>query len=333
MKIFALTVGGPSVASTQYRLIQFIEPLKALGIELTLQEASTFSKFESLVKYDVVIIQKRLMRISWVKSVRKFAKCLIFDTDDAIWEPHHKPPFIWRRILLRRRLINIARQSDLCTTANQHLADYLSKIANAVEVIPMALNPNIWKPADQKVSTKLILGWAGAPHNLAYVEKILPVIKEIQKIRPNVELAIYSGVKPNWSDDINWTHFPFAPGTEPSVVGQFDIGLLPLPDDSFAAGKSPIKALQYAACKVPCVASPVGATKELVISEQTGFTATHAEEWKLALLHLIDNESDRKRMGEAAYDRFIKRHSNPSVCQQWIACLKNAIQVAKRKKL
>ena len=104
------------------------------------------------------------------------------------------------------------------------------------------------------------------------------------------------------------------------MVRTFDIGLLPLPDNAFAAGKSPIKALQYAACGIPCVASPVGATCEIVRDGATGLTATTTKEWEQALLRLTDDAALRRQLGSAARALFLQNHARQCVQAQWLAC-------------
>ena len=325
MKVLALTVGHQNVASTQYRLVQFVNSLRGEGIRLDLTEAKTFRAYEKLPKYDLVIVQKRLMPRAWVRRIRKGAVKLIFDTDDAIWEPHGRKHFWWTRFRTHGRLRAIAYAADVCTVPNEHLANALRPLAKKVELVPMALDDSQWKPATMRKPGPIRIGWAGAPPNLTYLSWLGDVLYEVQMLRPEVELIVYCGVAPTWNLPVKVTHHPYLAGTEVGVVQTFDIGLLPLPNNAFAAGKSPIKALQYAACGVPCIASPVGATREIVRNGVTGMTATTHDEWKSALLSLIDSAELRKSMGAAAFAHFTKFHSHASVQTQMKACWGNIV--------
>ena len=91
MRIIALTFGDESAASSFYRIYQYVIPLAKLGIELTAHPADRFEDWSSLGDYDVVIVQKKLFSGRQVRLVRKHARRLIYDTDDAIWEPHGRP--------------------------------------------------------------------------------------------------------------------------------------------------------------------------------------------------------------------------------------------------
>ena len=320
MNVLALTVGHAHVASTQYRLAQFVVAFREEGIHLDLTEAKTFRDYEKLPQYDLVIVQKRLMSCTWVRCIRKASKKLIFDTDDAIWEPHGRKHFWWTRFRTHRRLRAIVCAADVCTVPNEHLANALRSLAKKVELVPMALDDSQWKPATMRKPGPIRIGWAGAPPNLTYLSWLGDVLYEVQIMRPEVELIVYCGVAPTWNSPVKVTHHPYLAGTEVGVVQTFDIGLLPLPNNAFAAGKSPIKALQYAACGVPCIASPVGATREIVRNGVTGLTATTHNEWKSALLSLIDSAELRKSMGSAACEHFIKFHSRASVQKQMVVC-------------
>jgi len=313
MNVIVLTVGDPEVASTRYRFGQFGEPMMNEGVRLNFRRADRFGEWDELKSYDLVVLQKRLMRVSWVRRLRSASRHLIFDTDDAIWEPHGKPHSLWTRVRTRCRLSAIARAADCCTVPNERLAAHLRSISANVAVVPMALDSKTWHPPSTREPGALRIGWAGAPPNLAYLDNLGGVLREVQAARPEVELHVYCGEAPGPEFPARTIHHPFVPGTEARVVRTFDIGLLPLPQDAFAAGKSPIKALQYAACGVPCIASPVGATCELVVDGITGLTAASPVEWRDALLRLIDDPELRRSLGAAARERFVAQHSLESV--------------------
>lgn len=313
MNVLILTVGDLEVASTRYRFGQFERTMTDEGVRLTFCRADRFDGWQELEKYDLVVLQKRLMRLLWLRRLRSRSRHLIFDTDDAIWHPYGRTHSRWTRIRAWCRLSAIARTADCCTVANEELAQHMRSISANVTVIPMALDAGVWRAPTFREPGPLRIGWAGAPPNLAYLARLGGVLREVLSTRPDVELLVYCGDAPGAEFPDRTTHIPYAPGTEPAVVGLFDIGLLPLPDNAFAAGKSPIKALQYGACGVPCIASPVGATCELVIDGVTGLTATTSDEWRKALLRLIDDATLRRKLGDAARERFLANYSLESV--------------------
>jgi glycosyltransferase involved in cell wall biosynthesis len=79
-------------------------------------------------------------------------------------------------------------------------------------------------------------------------------------------------------------------------LAEFDIGLMPMPDDEWARGKCGYKLLQYFAAGVPAVASPVGVSVEMVGTER-GILASHEEEWVRALEDLATDPDARRQMG------------------------------------
>lgn len=325
MNILILTVGDFDVASTRYRLGQFKSGMAEQGVSLTFLRADQFCEWITLSNYDLVILQKRLMRVSWVRRLRANCRRLIYDVDDAIWEPHGKPHSWWTRVRTNYRLRATASAADACTAPNKVLADHLRPYAKRVDWIPMALDGQTWFPSETRRPGPLRVGWAGAPPNLSYLKELSQVLHEIQNLRPTVEVIIYCGNPPEWTHPVRSTYHPYSPGTEPAVVRSFDIGLLPLPSDAFAAGKSPIKAIQYAACAVPCIASPVGATCELVENGVTGITPASLNEWRDALLHLIDDEVLRRKMGSAARERFLRFHSKETCQTLMMECWRQVI--------
>jgi glycosyltransferase involved in cell wall biosynthesis len=77
------------------------------------------------------------------------------------------------------------------------------------------------------------------------------------------------------------------------------VGIMPLPDDPWSRGKCGYKLIQYMACGLPVVASPVGANLDIVEHGVNGFLASTPQEWLAALRELEANPALRKTMGEA----------------------------------
>ena len=87
--------------------------------------------------------------------------------------------------------------------------------------------------------------------------------------------------------------------TEVESIKKLDIGVMPLRDGPFERGKCGYKLIQYMACGLPVVASPVGVNTTLVEHGVNGFLATSLGEWESALRTLATDPALRHRMGQA----------------------------------
>lgn len=308
MRIFFLTFGGTNTASTRYRVLQYFDLFLAAHIDVGYAPVSGFKCFEQLREYDTVILQKTIVPLSLIRKLRQVSRRLLYDIDDRIWLSPNKQHGIITRLRIAARIRAIAKNSDLCIAANEVIADDLRRAGGNVAVVPMSLDEGIWHPRTSRNDDALVVGWSGAPKNLAFLERILPELKKVQRQFPKVRWHIHSGENPHFSD-FDYLHIPYVAGEEHLAVGAFDIGLLPLPNDPFVKGKSPIKALQYLACKVAVVGECVGATQE-ILEDGVNALCGGPGEWGSALAQLITNATLRNRLAaagrlcfETAYER------------------------------
>jgi glycosyltransferase involved in cell wall biosynthesis len=103
----------------------------------------------------------------------------------------------------------------------------------------------------------------------------------------------------DWSED-----------TEVKSIQQFDIGIMPLPDLPMERGKCGYKLIQYLACCLPVIASPVGVNRNIVKDGVNGFLATSAEEWHASLVKLLElTPHKRKTMGLAGRQEVVDWYS------------------------
>jgi glycosyltransferase involved in cell wall biosynthesis len=100
---------------------------------------------------------------------------------------------------------------------------------------------------------------------------------------------------------------------------------MPLPDDEWARGKCAFKLIQYMACALPVVASPVGANVE-VVNNDCGFFAATDQQWIDALRILRDQPKKRTEMGHAGRERVVQYYS----LERNLPILASAIKEVKR---
>jgi glycosyltransferase involved in cell wall biosynthesis len=95
-------------------------------------------------------------------------------------------------------------------------------------------------------------------------------------------------------ESVGWTE-----DTEVASIASLDIGIMPLVDGPFERGKCGYKLIQYMACGLPVIASPVGVNCQIVEHGVNGFLAETPEQWEQALRTLLADPDLRRRMGQA----------------------------------
>jgi glycosyltransferase involved in cell wall biosynthesis len=100
----------------------------------------------------------------------------------------------------------------------------------------------------------------------------------------------------------------WTPESELTELTQLGIGLAPLPDDAWERGKCGVKLLQYMACGIPVIASPVGANAEIVQDGVNGFLAHDAAEWTTKLRQLLADAGLRAKLGQAGRETVMQRY-------------------------
>ena len=101
---------------------------------------------------------------------------------------------------------------------------------------------------------------------------------------------------------------PWSEETEVDSVSGFDIGIMPLVDEAFERGKCGYKLIQYMACGLPVVASPVGVNRQIVEHGVNGFLAETRAEWEKALQTLLADAGLRQRMGQAGRQKVERQY-------------------------
>lgn len=194
---------------------------------------------------------------------------------------------------------------------NETLAIYARQFNDRVLVVPTTLQLRRY-PAKSVVAprpaprggAKLRIGWLGLPYNFPHLRAIAPALAEVCQ-RFAAELVVISARPPDGLAQLG-VPVAFVPWSEEREVEQLrclDIGIMPLDDTPFAAGKCGLKLLQYMAVGLPVVASPVGVNRQIIADGVQGYLASTVEQWRDALVALLDSAERRLGMGALGRQR------------------------------
>lgn len=309
-------------ASTLFRVVQYLDYFNSRDIHFRFLQRKSLSRADltSVRASDLLFNQKCLFNYSLAKRMIHESRRTLFDFDDAIFTRPGKPDSFITRLRERRRLKLWLTQSNVVTTPNQYLADYARKWSKVVEIIPMAIDLEQWRPPGREKTTNaaIVIGWAGAPVNIPLLESLNPILTELVNKNKNLRIAVLSGQRPRL--DVAYDYYPFEAGKEAEFIQKLDIGLLPLRRDEFSMGKSPIKAIQYLACGVPVVGNVFGATSE-ILNERNSIAVNTRDEWIDGLRRLIAQPELIRSMGEAGREHVEAHHSMVQVREKFLKIL------------
>jgi hypothetical protein len=316
VKVLFLTQTGALGPSSRHRVYQLLPLLAARGIEAEVAPAISDELYERIyfrgknksaalraawqrrradlarvAEFDVVFVQKGVFPGLYSGFERRIAakKPLVFDFDDAIWLPREGGSRVARALHRERAVQDILRCAAAVIAGNAHLAEYARRFNRNVVMIPTSLDTNRCAPSPDSAR----VGWIGSRTTLPYLRMLQPVLAKLG-VTPRV---IAAGDPTTLGFPVEFR--PWKLETESAELAEIGIGIAPLPDSPWERGKCGLKILQYMACGIPVVASPVGVQRMMIQHGTTGFLADGIDDWKTYLHELIATPSLRQRLGAA----------------------------------
>jgi glycosyltransferase involved in cell wall biosynthesis len=272
---------------------------------------------------DVVIVQRKLLR-GWQRwLLRRAARLLVFDFDDAVFLRDSYATKGYHSASRRRRFGGMVRAADLVVTGNSYLGAQaeLWTAADRVMIVPTCVEPGCYRPANHPAGgdgVKLV--WIGSSSTLQGLEAIEPLLEEIGRQVPGVSLKLicdrFLRLRNLPIQECCWS-----PATEARELSAADIGISYLPDDPWSPGKCGLKVLQYMAAGLPVVANPVGVQQEMVRHGETGFLVRTPGEWIGAIQRLAEDPTLRGQMGAAGRRRLETHWSVSAGASRWVGLL------------
>ena len=322
MRILFLPRYSPQGASSRYRIWQYVplferaghvvevRPLLENGYLAQLYEtgrrgwrwlAKGYAKrlvdVFSVRRFDAVICEQEVLPFlpAFVELfVQRLSPRFFVDFDDAAHDKYEG------RLVLRRKIPLLMAGAEAVVVGNSYLADYARQFTERVFVIPTVVDLSRYPYREKGAATKSVrIAWIGTPLTAKLLEPLVPVLGRLKKKRPELSFRFIGAGASFASDGLNAELPEWSEQTEAELLAECDIGIMPLPDTKFARGKCGLKLIQYMACGLPVVASPVGVNQEIVEEGKNGFLATTQDEWYEKLDRLIGDTDFRTSLGKA----------------------------------
>ncbi|MDX1565951.1 MAG: glycosyltransferase family 4 protein [Phycisphaeraceae bacterium] len=312
-----------TAASTRYRALNFFHFLQAAGwspVHMTMPGSTDSWRqlLQEVRSADVTVVLRRLPGPLGRRRLRRAARHLIFDFDDAI----HCGTAEAGSARRRRRFEAMVRLADQVWAGNRHLAEVARPFGRSVHRLVTSVDPGRYRTDIQKPADHLDLVWIGSSATRPYLEQLGPVLGRFSKSFPSARLKIVA--------DFEWPEapcptvaVPWNEQTEAESLASAHIGVAPMPDNAWTRGKCGCKVLQYMAAGLPVVASDVLIHREILQPIGGGLVRNPAQ-WQEALARLGRDAELRRRWGELGRGQVEKNYALERTARQMVGLLDSA---------
>jgi glycosyltransferase involved in cell wall biosynthesis len=262
---------------------------------------------------DVVIVLQTFLDESWRDALRRSARRLVYEFDDAVW------------LNDQNGFAEMMSLAHTVVVGNEFLAAHAGLTHPRVRTIPTGVRLDRYEAAParhQKNGDEFVIGWLGSPSTVRYLEQMVEPLAELGTQMPVAFEIVGSGSSalPPFRN-VGVHSRPRIPYDPVRFAPAFDVGVMPLEDTLWERGKCGAKLLEYMAAALPAVCSIVGENRRIVDNGVNGFLVNGRDEWVSALSKLARDPDLRRRVGLAARESVRAAYCSQRVASLWHECL------------
>jgi glycosyltransferase involved in cell wall biosynthesis len=325
MKILFLTKYTENGASSRYRTYQYLKYFKDFdfnvfplfddsyipGQYLKSTQSKTYIfkryikrlfKLFKLKKDDIVCLEYEFF--PYLPFETLLIKILrikyIVDYDDAIFHNYDQHKNIVIRCLLKHKIKNIIKNAKVVITGSPYLTNYASYYNKNVVEIPTSIDIEKYHKdlKVNKTSKKIVIGWIGSTTTSKNLISIIPVFKKLLKNNIDFELRFigFDKTQENKFNGLPITFVKWKPNTEIEEIFKFDTGIMPLEINKFNKGKCAFKLIQYMACGLPTISTPLESNIKVDRGNGNLF-ASSLDDWYSGVIEIYSNKEKYMKIG------------------------------------
>lgn len=224
----------------------------------------------------------------------------LIEFDDAIFHNYDQNRNLIIRSLFKNKTKKVISNAECIITGSEYLTDYAIKYNKKIYQIPTSIDFDKYRYGDNLIENQneFIIGWIGSSSQSFQILYLIPVFRELISICKfkihlvgfDQRLAIHLNGLP--VEIIKWTE-----SSEVEEMLKFSVGIMPLDNSLFSRGKCAFKLVQYMACGIPTISSPLKSNININKYSKNLF-ADSLSEWKNSIVEIYNNQEKFKKIGK-----------------------------------
>lgn len=310
---------NPSGASSRYRIYQYLPFWKLFKGEIKIKPFFNktsnhrelgfpllflfFRRIWNLLKLNYgskIIIEKELFPFffDFIFLLKIFKIKYVIDFDDAIFHNYDLSRNFIIRKLLKNKIPELICGAEAVITGSPYLTNYaLQYNKNVFEIPTSIVFENYKRRLIVKDKNKFIIGWIGSKSTSNHLLLIKDAIIEFSnKNECEFHLIGFDRNLYDFENEkikvIDWES-----QNEVENICQFDVGIMPLSNSPFENGKCGFKLVQYMACGIPTISTPLDANLKINRNNKNLFANT-CFEWIDCFNMVLLNQNFYKEIGK-----------------------------------
>jgi glycosyltransferase involved in cell wall biosynthesis len=291
-------------------------------------------------RYDAVFVQREATMVGppWLELLlAKLGVPFVYDIDDAVWltsvpvagSLRARFPRVGNFIRAAEKAPRLLRVANEVICGSEYLAAYAGNLNAHVTVIPTVTDLTFWKPlacrADGAFANRVpVIGWIGTPSTAPALRMVEPALVRLRDEGHEFVVRVRgAGAAP--FEKLAHENLPWRAAEEIADFAEIDVGLAPMKDDEWSAGKCAFKQIQYMAVGVPHVSSLAGAAGDVLVDGENAFVAHNSDDWYRSIKVLLEDHGTRRRITEGGLRAAEARYSLQAQAPHFVRVIERAM--------
>ena len=275
-----------------YQFTKASEMIKAYAERLKL--------INSLDEFDAVFVYREAALLGPAFLEKRIAKKkpIIYQLDDPLFVPYRSPTNgLFSHFKFFSKVKEIIKLSKVVMVNSTHIRQYAEQFNTNIWQIPSIVDTSkfIYEPFPENPDL-VCVGWSGSPttvKNIKLVEEPLRQLSQMDLCDIHLIGGEDFGLR-----DVKYTAQKWNGDTEVEDLRKMQVGLVPLPQNSWNPYKFIMKTAQYLALGIVPVGTPMASNPEVISHGVNGFLASTDAEWLEYLMLLVKDHKLRNEMSK-----------------------------------